>query len=90
MKVTFILKDKSEAFYNGSEFSGVGLLHQGPQDQYDRCVKTCLDGLATMKVGNGSFRDRVELNQIQRNGKPPSFKLESRKGYKLATFEFSN
>jgi hypothetical protein len=90
MKVTFILKDKSDAFYNGSEFSGVGLLQQSPMEQFARLEKNASDGLVSMRIGScNAFRDRVELNQIRRNGKAPSFSLESRRGYKLATFIFS-
>lgn len=90
MKVTFILKDKSDAFYNGSEFCGPGLLQQTPLEQFERLEKNAHDGLSTMRVGScNSFRDRVELNQIRRNGKAPAFTLEPRRGYKLATFTFS-
>ena len=43
---------------------------------------------ATMKIGMGQFRDAVELNAMRRLPCSISFKLEPRKGYKLATFEF--
>jgi len=41
----------------------------------------------SMKVGGGAFRDRVDLNQIMRTTRFTSYKLEPRKGYKLATFQ---
>jgi len=89
MKATFILKDKTDVFYNGGGyFCEVGLLQMEPLAQWGRLQKLSHDGLATLKVGDGSFRDNVELNQILRAGKAPTFKLEPRKGYKLATFEF--
>jgi len=89
MKVTFILKDKSDIFYNGGGyFCEVGLLQMEPLAQWERLQKQAHDGLATLKIGTGQFRDKVELNQILRSGKSPTFKLEPRKGYKLATFDF--
>lgn len=88
MKVTFILQDKSEEFYNGSSFAGVGLLQQPPLEQFERLEKQAHNGLVKMKVGDGAFRDRVTLNQLRRTATVPSFKLEPRKGYKLATFIF--
>jgi hypothetical protein len=89
MKVTFILKDKSDAFYNGSEFVGPGLLQQTPPEQFERLKQCAKEGLATRRIGScNAFRDQVELNQIIRTGKVPTFKLEARRGYKLATFQF--
>lgn len=89
MKVTVILKDKSDVFYNGGGyFCEVGLLQMEPLAQWERLQKLSFEGLSTIKVGSGEFRDKVELNQILRSGKVPNFRLESRKGYKLATFEF--
>jgi hypothetical protein len=40
-----------------------------------------------MRIGNGQFREAVELNQIMRAPKSIEFKIEPRKGYKLATFD---
>jgi hypothetical protein len=46
-----------------------------------------LDKSLTLKIGNGSFRDAVDLNHILKNCATQwSYKIESRKGYKLATF----
>jgi hypothetical protein len=91
MKVTVILKDLSDAFYNGSEFLGPGLLQLPTDaDRWARLRDVCTRGelKATMKVGSSdSFRDKVELNQILRGPVSIAFKLESRKGYKLAMFE---
>jgi hypothetical protein len=47
-----------------------------------------------MKVGNSdAFRDKVELNHILNSKKPEeinlTYKLEPRRGYKLATFEIN-
>jgi hypothetical protein len=49
-----------------------------------------LDKSLTLKIGNGSFRDAVDLNHILKNCATQwSYKLEPRKGYKLATFNIS-
>lgn len=48
------------------------------------------------KCGNNSFSDRVDLNRILKSDRmfkgecQINFKLEKRKGYKLATFEIYN
>lgn len=99
MKVTFILKDLTEQFYNGnnapeeSKMRIVGLLNIPTNRGKFEHLRS--NGLAALniscKVGNGSFRDAVDFNQMFRKNNPPiepSFKLEPRRGYKLATFEF--
>lgn len=45
-------------------------------------LRHCVD----VKHGTGSFGDRVRWNGIVRDGKPLSFKMEPRRGYKLFTF----
>ena len=88
MKITVILKDKSDAFYNGNERI-VGLLQMDDVKKFQRLNELVFEGRATSKVGNGSFRDKVELNQILRKPRTIHFKLEPRKGYKLATFDIN-
>jgi len=89
MKVTFILKDLSEEFYNG--FAGIiGLLNMDNKQKFNylRELKCSLAKNITMKIGNSNqFRDVVELNSILRNESTFDFKIEPRKGYKLITFE---
>lgn len=99
MKVTFILKDLSEAFFKGNDVPPDSPIYiRGLNNLTDYYKFYHLKGKAarkelqiTIKVGNSdSFRDKVELNQIL-NKKPEeikiSYKLEPRRGYKLATFE---
>ena len=82
MKVTVILKDLTDEFY-----AKLALLL--PVDAFEYLVmsSTARDLQLPVKIGNGSFRDRVELNQMRRNNPAFTYKLEPRKGYKLATFE---
>lgn len=102
MKVTFILKDLSEAFFNGNNVPPDSPIYiQGLNNLTDFYKFYYLKGKAarkelqiTMKVGNSDdFRDKVELNQILNSKKPEeinlTYKLEPRRGYKLATFEIT-
>lgn len=41
-----------------------------------------------VKIGDGSFRDKVELNQILRREECPAMETGKRKGYQLITFNF--
>lgn len=93
MQATVILKDKSELFYHGDpERPDVfpAFLKQPPAAQFERCNALVRDGLATLKVGHaGSFRDKVELNQLLRGAHSIQSKVEPRRGYRLVTFTFS-
>ena len=90
MKITVILKDFTEQFYTGTDGGSiVGLLNMGDAAKFETCRLLAGDKRATMKIGTGQFRDAVELNAMRRGPCVISFKLEPRKGYKLATFEFS-
>lgn len=89
MKVTFIMKDKTDAFYHGFGDSITGLLNMSDADKFAYLNKNRHDLSITMKIGSGQFRDSVELNQLLRTSPKITFKLEARKGYKLATFEFT-
>jgi hypothetical protein len=86
MKVTVILKDFTEAFYDG--FGDiVGLLQMSDSDKFAKLNKMAHEKRVKMRIGNGQFREAVELNQIMRAPKSIEFKIEPRKGYKLATFD---
>ena len=90
MKITVILKDFTEEFFNGYEsYSGpvVGLLQMTNLEKFTYCKKLSFDKRATMKIESGQSRDAVELNSLMRNPVNIEFKLEPRRGYKLATFE---
>ena len=88
MKITVILKDFSEQFYTGTEGGSiVGLFNMADADKFELCRRLANDKRATMKIGTGQFCDAVELNALRRNPCTFTFKIEPRKGYKLATFE---
>jgi hypothetical protein len=82
MKVTATLHDLSDNFY-------ADLIGMEPREIYDylRRLKNDLPHCIKMKTGNGQFRDAVELNQIVRGPCAYAYKLEPRRGYKLATFD---
>ena len=80
MKVTVILKDLTESFY-------AKLFAMSGNEALDYLTKsaTARDLRFPVKVGNGSFRDRVELNSAMRANPPVTMTVEPRLGYKLAT-----
>jgi hypothetical protein len=86
MKTTFTIRNLTETTL--SELSAMS-----PRDAYARLLKWALGDLkhcVSVKNGSGAFRDRVEWNGIMRRVEteqtPLTFKLEPRRGYKLATF----
>mgnify|MGYP003560684088 CR=1 FL=1 len=90
MKVTVILKDFTEQFYNGFGESIPGLLNMADPEKFEKLRLMNAEKRVTMKIGNGSFRDQVDLNCIRKSPKAQyTFKIEPRKGYKLATFEIT-
>lgn len=83
MKVTYTLKDLSDHFYN--ELKDLSEL-----EVFNKLKKYAFGDLkhhVKQKIGSGAFRDAVELNQIMRNVKSISYKIEPRRGYNLAIFE---
>lgn len=86
MKITAILRNLSPAFWEGSETLGPGFLCQSPDDQWARVQRLCAEGMATIKIATGQFRDQVELNQILRGPHRKTSAVEPRRGYKLVTF----
>lgn len=92
MKVTFILRNLSDVFFNGNGGSIVGLLSLSDADKFGKLLK-CSHGdmrdCVSMKIGNDSFRDRVDLNIMLRSPCTYTFKIEPRRGYRLATFEIT-
>lgn len=91
MKITAILKDFTEQFYNGTDSGSIiGLLNMSDADKFETCRRLAGEKRVTMKIGSGQFRDAVELNSMRRNPCNFTFKIEPRKGYKLVTFEITN
>jgi len=89
MKITVIIKDVTEQFFTGMEGYFAGLNNLDNKEKFDYLLNKSVDKTLniTAKIGNGSFKDRVELNQLRRKCPRFEYKLENRKGYKLATFE---
>lgn len=89
MKVTAIIKNVSDAFFEGFGESIKGLNNMTDKEKFDYLLNMGVSNPSTVstKIGSGMFRDRVELNQLRRKDFALAYKLEARKGYKLATFE---
>jgi hypothetical protein len=89
MKVTAIIKNANDAFFDGFGESIIGLNNMSDKEKFDYLLNTGVSNpsMVTTKVGGGMFRDKVELNQLRRKDFSLTYKLENRKGYKLATFE---
>jgi hypothetical protein len=83
MKITATLHDFSDGFY-------AELASMAPREIYDYLRKLKNDSYCVkIKIGNGQFRDAVELNSMMRDPCTYTYKLEPRRGYKLVTFEVS-
>ncbi len=92
MKVTAIIKNVSEDFFNGYGDSIIGLNNMSSDlDKFNYLMNKGVSNpeTVTTKVGSGMFRDRVELNQLRRKPFVLTYKLENRRGHKLATFELT-
>ena len=87
IKVTVIIKDVTDAFFEGVGESIVGLNNMSDADKFTHLNKHAFG--FPMKIGNGSFRDRVDLNTMIKRPHTIAYKLEPRRGYKLATFTFT-
>lgn len=90
MKVTFIIKNMADVFYDGNESGSItGLNNMTPSVAFWKLNKCALGDLAhniTMKIGRGSFADKVDLNRMLKSPHKITMNLEPRRGYKLATF----
>jgi len=81
MKITAILYNLTDAFC-------AELAELEPRAAYDRLNKLRHDlpHCIKLKIGNGSFRDAVDLNSLMKREHTFTVKIEPRRGYKLATF----
>ena len=90
MRVTCILKDFTEQFYTGTESGSiVGLLNMSDADKWEKLKAMAGEKRIKIKIESGQFRDAVALNQLLRGPVSIAFRLEPRKGYKLATFDIT-
>ena len=92
MKATAIIRDLSDQFWNGFGESIPAFLSQSPLAQFQSAERLAheMPRNVTLKIGNGSFRDKVEWNQLFRDSRDKiSATIEPRRGYKLITFELN-
>jgi hypothetical protein len=90
VKVTFILKSLSDVFYKGNGDSIQGLDNMGALDQFRYLSKAANGDLrhcVKQRIGNGSFRDQVDLSSMLRGPVDITCNRSPRRGYVLATFE---
>jgi hypothetical protein len=89
MKVTAIIKNVNNYFFDGFGDSIQGLNNMNDIEKLNYLMNKGISNpeTVTTKVGNGSFSDRITLNKLRNQTFSVSYKLENRKGYKLATFE---
>jgi hypothetical protein len=83
MKATSTLHNLTDSFY-----ADLQLLT--PSDQFSKLNKLRIDlpHCIKLKIGNDSFRDRVDLNSLMKRTHTVTSKIEPRRGYKLMTFNF--
>lgn len=92
MKATAIIRDMSDQFWNGFGDSIPAFLSRTALSQFQRVeiLTHEMPRNVSLKIGNGSFRDRVEWNQLFRDSRDKiSATIEPRRGYKLITFELN-
>ena len=86
MKITATIKDKSDCFYEKLDAMSA-------RESFDYLTKNAYGTYAihglSLKIGNGSFRDKVDLNSLIRSPVTMTYKREPRRGYYLVTFEVS-
>lgn len=83
MRVTFTIQ-------NLTETTITELTAMAPADAFAKLSKWAFGDLrhcVKQKIGTGQFREKVELNNAMRAPRFDAFKIEPRRGYKLATFE---
>lgn len=83
MQTTFIVKNLTDA-------TMADLTAMEPRTMHDKLAKWAFGDLrhcVSVKYGRGSFGDRVDWNGKMKAGAPITARIESRKGYRLVTFE---
>ena len=81
MKVTFTIQDMADTFYDRLTT---------PEEAYkilSGYAKGDLKHKIKMRIGTGTMQDSIDFNMMMRKNVTMDFKIEPRKGYKLATFE---
>jgi hypothetical protein len=82
MNITYIMKDKSDEYLASIMDKPAKEAHEYLNAQANSAYAYNIK----QKIGNGSFRDKVELNQLLRKPNVQiSHSIAPRKGYKLIT-----
>jgi hypothetical protein len=83
MKATSTLHNLTDRFYDDLQLLT-------PSDQFAKLNKLRIDlpHCIKLKIGNDSFRDRVDLNSLMKRTHTVTSKIEPRRGYNLMTFNF--
>ena len=70
MKVTFICKGLTDIFYQGNGASIQGIDNLPDLERLEKLFNYSQlpEYKITSKIGNGSFRDKVDLNALKRKG----------------------
>lgn len=84
MNVTFLIPNRT---INPDWIAEI--LSHSATDSYKKLTSVALDNRLgiTCKIGNGSFRDKVEWNQAMRTAVIPAPIVAKRKGYQLISYE---
>lgn len=84
MNVTFLIPNKT---VNPDWIADI--ISQPANESYEKLTKAALEsGVGiTRKIGNGSFRDKVEWNQVMRTAIIPLPVVSKRKGYQLINYD---
>ena len=91
MKATAIIRNVTDEFWSGFGSSVVGFDNLSARQQFDLCCgATGRDMGISVKLGDGSFRDRVELNSLVNGGCSVSSTKSPRRGYTLVTFDITS
>jgi hypothetical protein len=84
MRVTVIIKNVTEAFFEGIPGSAKGLNHMSDAEKFAHLSKNARDFGMTMKIGTAQFRDAVDLNALLRGPHTINYALLPRRGYRIA------
>lgn len=67
------------------------VLSKSASEGYETLTKAALDNALgiTRKIGNGSFKDKVEWNQAMRTATIVKPSISKRKGYQLVSYDIN-
>lgn len=84
MNVTFLIPNRT---VNAEWIADI--ISQPANESYEKLTKATLEWCVgiTRKIGNGSFRDKIEWNQAMRTAIIPLPVVSKRKGYQLISYD---